>query len=302
VTSVASYTRRDDRLRLDVAGGLPVLKDDLASPSYLGPPVAEVALALYFAPPLDLRTVDMGAIWDRWRSRYPQSQDQPALPPVIPEAFDTPSMGLAIQLLPLHPPGRVWYLTESGNELVQVQHGRIVHNWRRQVEEAYPRYDTLRPAFFADVEDLVAFVADGGRGTPTVVQAELTYVNPIPMAQLGESRDMAELLAPWSGTYSDAFLPIPEDLRINARYRMTDPASAAPVGRLYVEGAPVLHQTTPRAEPEETYLLQLYARGRPLGEGVAGAFAFLDLGHDWIVRGFTSMTTTTMHDAWGRRD
>ena len=45
--------------------------------------------------------------------------------------------------------------------------------------------------------------------------------------------------------------------------------------------------------------VQLFARGAPIGDGLEGALAFLDLGHDWLVRAFKSLTTLEMHKEWG---
>jgi hypothetical protein len=50
------------------------------------------------------------------------------------------------------------------------------------------------------------------------------------------------------------------------------------------------------------FVLTLTARGRPIGEGIEGALAMLDIGREWIVRGFASVTTRTMHDVWRRID
>jgi hypothetical protein len=49
------------------------------------------------------------------------------------------------------------------------------------------------------------------------------------------------------------------------------------------------------------FLLTLTARGRPGSDGIPGVLQFLDVGREWIVRGFTSITTATMHKIWGRR-
>jgi uncharacterized protein (TIGR04255 family) len=197
---------------------------------------------------------------------------------------------------------RVWYLTETGDQLVQVQPDRLVHNWRRtSLEEPYPRYETLRPAFAAEAELLLEFLSEAGLPAPHIAQAEVTYINPIPMSTLGQPPDLGRVLAPWSGVYSDGFLPLAEDVGFNVRYRIPDSSSGQPVGRLNVVGNPALQPGAPGAEPEEVFMLQLFARGGPLGSGgLDGAIAFLDLGHDWVVRGFTSLTTEVMHAEWGR--
>lgn len=271
------------------------------SPAYQRPPVAEVALAVYFNPPMALRSVHMGRLWDRWRDRYPRAEDQPPLPPVAAENFPTGPPAVSFQFMGGFPGTRVWYLSEAGDRLVQVQPDRLVLNWRRTAEgQPYPRYASLRPAFAQEVDELLGFLADEGLGDVSLDQAEVSYVNPVPIEALGEPRDLARLIAPWSGQFSDAFLPIPEDASLRLRFRIPDPASGEPAGRLYVEGNTAIHQSPGGQAPQEVFMLQLFARGRTLGAGLPGALAFMDVGHDWVVRGFTSLTNKTMHTEWER--
>jgi hypothetical protein len=78
---------------------------------------------------------------------------------------------------------------------------------------------------------------------------------------------------------------------------MTRPGDTVPVGRLH-------SVTTPRYRVdtmEPVYVLEMVARGQPLGPGLDGAVALLDLGHEYIVRGFADLTTRRMHEVWGRR-
>ena len=278
--------------------GLPLTQP---SPSYQRPPVAEVALGIYFSPALDLRAVHMGQLWDRWRDRYPQVQDQSPLSPVLPETFPSPLQAVPFQFVGGFPGIRVWYMSELGDQLVQVQPDRLVLNWRRiGQDQPYPRYEVLRPTFVREAQEFIGFLGDIGLGEAAITQAEVTYINPISLQELGDPLDLSRLISPWSGRFSDSFLPLPEDTGFRLRFRIPEPASGEPVGRLYVEGNPAIHQTLGGEAPEEVFMLQLFARGRPLGSGLDGALAFLDLGHDWVVRGFTSLTAEPMHSEWGR--
>jgi hypothetical protein len=45
----------------------------------------------------------------------------------------------------------------------------------------------------------------------------------------------------------------------------------------------------------------MIARGKPLSPDVDGALRFLNIGHEWIVRGFTELTTPEMHSKWDRK-
>jgi hypothetical protein len=82
-----------------------------------------------------------------------------------------------------------------------------------------------------------------------------------------------------------------------ARYVIPD-ENGAPLGRLHIRtksgfqvsgGQPII-------------VLELTARGQPLGEGINGVLPFLDVGREWIVRGFASITTPEMHELWERTD
>lgn len=273
------------------------------TPSYERPPVAEVALGVYFSSALPLRSAHFGKLWDVWRDRYPRTEDQPPLPPATFETFPSPPQVMSIQFAGAFPGVRAWYLSEVGDRVVQVQSDRLVLNWRRvSAEQPYPRYENLRPAFVEALEQLTTFCESEGLGPVTIAQAEVTYANPVPVESLGPDKDLGLLLAPWAGTYSDDFLPTAEDVRFGARYRIPDPATREPVGRLYVECNPTLHVLPGNAEPEDVYLLRLFARGKPLGTGVEGGMAFLDLGHEWVVRGFTSLTARPMHEEWGLQE
>ena len=52
----------------------------------------------------------MGHLWEGWQTRYPKTEDHPPLPPLLPETFATPQMGVSIQLSGGFPGLRVWYL------------------------------------------------------------------------------------------------------------------------------------------------------------------------------------------------
>ncbi len=267
-------------------------------PKFGRPPVVEVALGAYF-PPLPLTAGHLGLLWDRWRTRYPRSEDQPGLPPVQAEVFG------ATQPVPVvlfgQPPVRVWYRSEGG-ELVQVQKDRVVHNWRKadQPEGAYPHYEQVRPQFERDLIDFESLVRDEGLGPLSINQVEVTYVNAIMPATRGGTADLTRIFRVWSGQWG-SFLPREEDGGFSARFTIPD-FGGKPVGRLHVTAF-----ISPQFDPKEGGIsypisLQIFARGIPLGDGIPGALAFSDLGHEWVVRGFDAMTTPEMHLVWDKEE
>jgi uncharacterized protein (TIGR04255 family) len=190
-------------------------------------------------------------------------------------------------------------MNETGSELVQVQRDRIVHNWRRLTPDSpYPHYEALRPAFRNDLADFQAFLDESGVGKFNPYQCELTYINPIPVNQgIDRLGAIEKLLAPWSGSFSDDFLGEPESVAVVLRFPITD-QDGRTMGRLHISAQPV------QSQEDGTFaiLLQLVARGRPYDQNIEGILKFLDLGHEWIVRGFAAVTTREMHRVWGRTE
>jgi hypothetical protein len=126
---------------------------------------------------------------------------------------------------------------------------------------------------------------------------EITYVNPIVMGDNLEGfSNLNNLLTVYKNEYSDDFLQEkrPENVTFITRYliKINDTVK----GRLYISLEPKIHKE--RGYP--IYLMKLIARGQPLSNDVDGIMGFMDLGREWIVRGFTSITTSEMHDFWKR--
>ena len=75
-------------------------------------------------------------------------------------------------------------------------------------------------------------------------------------------------------------------------------ADGEPLGRLHI----VMEPGYRRDDNRPMFLLDLTARGRPERDGVDGVLRFLEIGREWVVRGFAAVTTAQMHKIWGRRD
>src|SRR5687768_12321700 len=80
------------------------------------------------------------------RRQFPGLERQPPLPPMS-ETFDQrpglPSINVQFSDPASLP--RLWLVSQSGEELVQLQHDRLSLNWRRVgTSTSYPRYKHLR--------------------------------------------------------------------------------------------------------------------------------------------------------------
>lgn len=269
-------------------------------PNFANPPVIEVAISVQFERLTALHTAHFGLLWEEFRNRFPRTEEHPPTDRAIENLGAVLAPQISVQIETVMPVARVWFLNEAGTELVQVQQDCFVHNWRKITvpTETYPRYERIRSTFQDELGIFLQFVEREGIGRVVPIQCEITYVNHIGVGSgwqhLGE---VERVFAPWSGHYSDDFLKRPEQARIVMRHSIPG-ATGEPIGRLHTDLMPAMDLKT----QQPMFVLTLTARGRPIGEGIEGALAMLDIGREWIVRGFASVTTRTMHDVWRRID
>ena len=258
-------------------------------PEFDNPPVVEVAIGVRFRPLWGLRGLSLAPLQAVWQDAYPISQEQPPLMPVIEGDPQGPGQ-LQLSLLPV-PVVRQWFLSQSGNELVQVQPDRLLVNWRAgDPAERYPRYRHMRSMFESRFAELAEFAKNQGFGDLDVVQAELSYINVI---QLGRE-DLGRLetfLKGWSGTPGHHLDP-PEEARVTFTYPVPD--VGIPPVRLYAEVSPAQLMTG-----ERVLFFTLTIRGNPGGRSLDEALKFLDEAHSHIVRSFAELTQESMHALWG---
>ena len=268
-------------------------------PDFDNPPVTEVVLSVQFERLPSFRSVHVGLIWQEFRDRFPKTEDQLPLPPVA-ETFEIgppARVGVKVEAVSLPVLPRVWFLSEDGAQLVQIQPDRFIHNWRKVGEgEKYPHYEKIREAFQSELRQFEAFVLREHIGDLRINQAEITYVNHIVATEAWSRHgQLSNILTHWAAP-AQKFLPEPEDVALDIRHLISDSASDGPVGRLHT----TIRSGWRVTDKVPIYLMELTARGGPQGDGLNGALGFLDLGRKWIVKGFADLTTPTMHTIWRR--
>jgi uncharacterized protein (TIGR04255 family) len=261
-----------------------------ALPKFDNPPVVEVALSISFESLPNFRSAHAGRLWERIKDRFPKTEDQPELPNPIEEP-GAPAPPPRLEVVE-RPRLRTWFQTSDGTQLLQIQHNRLAYNWKRgPALQLYPSYEELERRFRALLPTILDFIKQEDLGKVVPTQAELTYVNHI-FKSHGEVGQVTELLHPSNG---GQFLPAVEDVRFVARYLMTDDSKEM-IGRLSADLQPA-YITATRAE---ILNLNMVARGKPISPDIEGAIRFLQIGHEWIVRGFAEITTPKMHAEWKR--
>lgn len=273
---------------------MPLPKRDL--PDFDAPPVVETLLGVQFSSTKQFPTRLYTEYWKRIMSRFPSLELQGPLPAVTEEFGRPQALAFGIQLVQ-GDESRYWYIDESETRLLQIQKDRFIHNWRRIKDEPYPHYDDdIRPRFEKEWVEFCSFLSDRGYDRPAVNQCEVTYVNHIEIESGEDSNhvgDLSKVISCWSDTYSGHFLKQPETTTFNIRYVMPENR-----GRLHIIGQPVIR----KRDAKQVFQLNLTARGKPKSSELPDIVEWLNLGREWIVRGFTDFTTPQMHKVWKRKE
>ena len=264
-------------------------------PDFRKPPLTELVLSLQFETIAGLTTAHVGVLWERFRNDLPVVEEHPPLPPVIEAFGPLQPTRLEVTIEEKPPLRRVWFLNQSKTELIQVQADRFIHNWRQgEGREAYPRYESVRDHFRKEAGILEQFLRDESLGELQLSQCEVTYLNHIDPSGVWQRQGQLEaVMRNWTRPSQSMFLGEPEDVGVHLRFIIPDNQGKA-IGRLHATIQPAWRRTDNRP----ILALNLTARGKPLHEGIEGAFAFFDLGREWIVKGFRDLTTPEMHRVW----
>lgn len=271
--------------------------------TYDRPPLIEVVIGVQFERLARLDAARLGLLWERFRSRFPKTDQKPALDPSIERLGLRGPLGATRLELLSEFRQRLWFLNEAEDELVQVQDDRFIRNWRQGSahDRAYPRFEELLPRFFEDFAVFRAFLDAEQVGTVAANQCEVTYVNLIKSNDHWSSHgQLANIFQGWSPEYSQRVEWPLESVQFNVAHLINDDKGEF-VGRLHVSMEPVFAtaQGSP-ATPVPAFRLTLTARGRPLSEGFDGISSFLELGHRAVVTSFDKMASGDMQRAWGR--
>jgi uncharacterized protein (TIGR04255 family) len=268
-------------------------------PDYTSPPVTEVSLGVQFNNLEKLLTPHLGLIWSAFKKRYPVAEEMAP----VPSAFETfpergsgiPHVQLQLQMMgaPILP--RVLLLNEEKTELLQFQRDHFYHNWRGE-GGAYPHFEAMLETFEQGLERLNKLLEEQGLGAIVPNQAEVLYVNHVPVPSGSSIYDVfAQVFEPWFAPDPLDELGEPEDARFLLRYIIRN--ENVPIGRLMVTAEPAW-----RADGAFVLQFQLHARGRPRSADFQGIAEFLKLGRIHIVKAFDRLTSPAMHEKWGKHE
>ncbi len=255
-------------------------------PDYERPPVIEVVYGMQFSPLIELRTPQIGLLWQTIKADYPKFKEMPVLAPVI-ERFDQEGKTEqpTLEFLQEAPLPRMFFLDAHENWVMQIQNDRFLHNWKRvNDDDVYPRYIAVSGKFFQGWDRFCEFCRSEGISKPKLNQLELTYINHIPVRANSTIGDEITAIFPdivWRKNHE--FLPVPESLSWKTSFLLPNNQ-----GRLHVS----LRHAMRIKDKTPTLLLELTARGIPQTPELPQIMEWFSLSREWIVRGFSDLTNS----------
>lgn len=269
------------------------MKEHNPLPGFKKPPVTEVVVGVQFDQLANFNSIHYGLYHQRVVERYPLIQEHPPIDSTFEFFGEEKVLKVGPKMYQKPPLRRVWFLEKDQNRLIQLEPEHFYHNWRKITgQEDYPRYESIREEFKKSWEDFLNFSKEQNLGEVNTNHWEVTYVNHIDIHQGWDTlKDLKNIFSQWSGNTSGGYLPDPETIELKQSYAFPEQR-----GRLHV----TLNRAIRQRDNEECLLLKLTAKGRLESSNSDVILQCLDVGREWIVRGFTDLTTPNAHKLWER--
>jgi uncharacterized protein (TIGR04255 family) len=258
-----------------------------ALPDYQNPPVTEVVLGAYFDSPLpEFRIPHTGLFWHRIRDKFPHVQHAGPVTPSGDIRWMDEITGI--------PMPRVWFLSEDKSNIVQLQGDCFFYNWRKQgPDQTYPRYRTLIEEYEKQRDGFLEFLKDSRFPEPKPMTFELTYVNHIPRGQGWQTiDDLASIFKDFSWSKDKEMFPIPKSLSWSCTFDLPENGGTL---------AARMTQVTRVNDPAVILRLDMVCKGLGNVTSLRESRPWFELAHEWIVRGFSDLTTASAQkELWKR--
>ncbi len=258
-------------------------------PNFTNPPLDEVVLGVQFAHVPDYSSLDSHGIWELFKGDFPKKQEQPLLEPKF-ETFGGANIQPGVQFQVGGPPvgSRFWFLSDDENHLLQFQRDRFFVNWRnRPSSQEYPRFEGVSDIFENNLLVLSKHFAKVFNYTLDINQAEISYINIIPVDEFSDA-------GKWFSLWNSEALNIESlNTSFNEVIRGHD---EMPFARLTHD----IQSVFTVDGSKKGYRLSLSFRGKPEKNDIEAAMKFLKLGREKIVTRFCEITTGKAHKFWGK--
>ena len=260
-------------------------------PDFRSPPLNEVVVGIQFAPVQGYQQIRAGEVWALFRKDYPRVEELAPLQPMF-ETFGLPQGGqIGFGITMGAPRNRFWFISSSGDELIQFQQDRLLHNWRKIGDQTneYPRFEKIISTFESEIHVINNYFVNLSGKHAAINQCEISYINHIPLefkARKTNAGDWLRFIQFHGGESEDFSIVFRKTIRA---------LDERPQGRLTTEAVLVID-----VKGQKIIVLTLTARGAPINQTSDSALEFLKLGREVIVKSFADITTDSAHAFWER--
>lgn len=265
-------------------------------PSYSDPPLVEVVCSISFRALEAFQSPYIGLLWQRLQPGYPLCQDRPRVAGSL-EVFEGQELQAELKITTKPQWPRVWFLSQDGSKVIQIQDDRIVHNWRKADHDSeYPRYHKIFKSFQKSLNALSSLLSEANMEPLTPTQFELTYVNRISLENefCHGIEDIDKVFPDLAWERNRArILRNPSGFSWKSSFDLADQAS-----RLYAS----INSGTFAAGSNKDLFFELAVRGIDKEKSLQGMEAWFNMAHREIVLGFSDLTSTLFQEeVWKRQ-
>lgn len=268
-----------------------------ALPRFDAPPVVETVVGVHFEPLERFDVAQRALFWSRLKDEFPALEERAPIDEIREEFGDDARPGgvqLRWEMSQTPPSPRLWAKSRDGRHTIQIQQDALLVNWERDPNSANPYwpYKERRRDLEKKLVSLDQYLRETDIGTLRPTSCFATYINHIEYGRADEfPRLLTDVLTTWSNETSDGWLPPIEQCHLHFTFPFPEQQ-----GRLHVSVMPGVR----RKDKRRLLRMDLTARGTLREATIEAALNWVDLGHEWIVRGFTSLTREAMHAKWER--
>jgi uncharacterized protein (TIGR04255 family) len=254
------------------------------------PPLDEVVCGVQFAG-IEWSVIHFGLFYSQIHERYQRTQLRPSTSPSL---FD-PSIQLgppqvmvsAEPDLPL-----LWYESDDGPFLLQVQNDAFFVNWRHQLGAfIYPHFHTREDGkegvwdrFSQEWQTFSSFCEQHKIGTPEALACQLAYINHMVRGETWETpSDLARWFRPLAGLSGVASAPIFHMTVVYQVHGLT----------VRMQFRPAIRMT----DKKELFVIEFITNGKLSAENSLDTW--FDDAHAAVVQTFLAQTTEEAHKQWG---
>lgn len=267
--------------------------DSSLLPEYESPPLTEVMCGITFKPINGMTAAHVGVLWSSYQPDFPKIEEYaPTLSQI--EIFSGQEFVPQLELTNVPPLPREMFISTDDNFIIQIQRDRFIFNWRRQTDlDSYPRYPNVIEKFEANYNVFKRMMAEGQIDNE-IIQYELVYNNHIPKGDLWDSvGDIGKLFSFANTAIDGSLLSEPEHLNWRTSFALPEHS-----GRLH---ATIRTNSVRKSDNMPIVVFELTVRGMATGSSDEARRIWFDQAREWIVKGFTDLTSSEAQERLWRR-